>query len=74
MSLRAPFEKLWLSGWPMRHSALYFSIKSNVHLVHNRIRKCRAELSAPLRSVRKTCDAPPKARAGFAALLGSHPQ
>ena len=38
-------------GVPMRHSAQYFSIKSYLHLVHNRIQKRRTELSAPLHSV-----------------------
>jgi TRAP transporter TAXI family solute receptor len=32
-------------GVPMRHSALYFLIKSHLHLVHNRIRKRHTELS-----------------------------
>ena len=31
---------------PMRHSVLYFSIKSHLHLVHTRIQKRRTELSA----------------------------
>jgi TRAP transporter TAXI family solute receptor len=38
---------------PMRHSALYFSIKAHLQLVHERIRKRRTELSASARSVRK---------------------
>jgi len=38
---------------PMRHSALYFMIKSHLHLVHDRIRKRRTELSATSSSIRK---------------------
>jgi TRAP transporter TAXI family solute receptor len=34
-------------GVPMRNSALYFLIKSHLHLVHNRLRKRHTELSAP---------------------------
>ena len=33
-------------GVPMRHSALYFLLKSHLHLVHNRIQKRHTELSA----------------------------
>ena len=33
-------------GVPMRHSALYFLIKSHLHLVHDRIRRRHTELSA----------------------------
>jgi TRAP transporter TAXI family solute receptor len=40
-------------GVPMRHSALYFSIKSHLQLVHDRVRKRRTELSASARNVRK---------------------
>jgi TRAP transporter TAXI family solute receptor len=35
-------------GVPMRHSTVYFSIKSHLHLVHTRVRQRRAELSAPV--------------------------
>jgi hypothetical protein len=64
--LEDELEETVAFGVPMRHSALYFSIKSHLHLVHNRIRKRRAELSAPLRSVQPCAGAVLAIRAGDA--------